>query len=77
MSTPNPQVIARYIAIDAHKQYVVGGGLNAQMEMVLPLHRHLSFLRVGAEVPQAHRCRRHRGYGQHPDAVRRRRTPGR
>jgi hypothetical protein len=39
MSTFNPQRVERYIAIDAHKHYVVVGGLNAQMEVVLPLRR--------------------------------------
>ena len=39
MSTSNQQVIERYIAIDAHKHYVVVGGLNAQLEIVLPLRR--------------------------------------
>ena len=39
MSPSNPQIIERYIAIDAHKHYVVVGGLNAQMEIVLPLRR--------------------------------------
>jgi len=29
----------RYLAIDAHKHYVVVGGLNAQLEIVLPAHR--------------------------------------
>ena len=31
--------IARFIAFDAHKHYVVVGGLNAHMEVVLPLRR--------------------------------------
>jgi hypothetical protein len=31
--------IVRYIAIDAHKHYVMVGGLNAQQEMVLPTRR--------------------------------------
>jgi len=39
MSPSNPQIIARYIASDAHKHYVVVGGLNAQMEIVLPPQR--------------------------------------
>jgi transposase len=39
MSTSNQQVIERYIAIDAHKHYIVVGGLDAQMEIVLPLRR--------------------------------------
>ena len=30
---------ARYLAIDAHKRYVVVGGLNAQLEIVLPARR--------------------------------------
>jgi transposase len=29
----------RYLAIDAHKHYVVVGGLNAQLEIVLPARR--------------------------------------
>jgi hypothetical protein len=29
----------RYLAIDAHRHYVVVGGLNAQLEIVLPAHR--------------------------------------
>jgi transposase len=33
------QLFERYIAIDAHKHYVVVGGLNAQMEIVLPLRK--------------------------------------
>jgi hypothetical protein len=39
MSTSIQQVTERYIAIDAHRHYVVVGGLNAQMEVVLPLRR--------------------------------------
>jgi transposase len=39
MNSPTQQVIQRYIAIDAHKHYLVIGGLNAQMEIVLPLQR--------------------------------------
>jgi hypothetical protein len=39
MSASIQQVIARYIAIDAHKHYVVVGGLNAQMDIALPLRR--------------------------------------
>ena len=39
MSTSNQQIIERYIAIDAHKHYLVVGGLSAQMEVVLPLQR--------------------------------------
>jgi len=39
MSTSNSQAIERYIAIDAHKHYIVVGGLDAQMEIVLPLRR--------------------------------------
>jgi hypothetical protein len=31
--------IVRYIAIDAHKHYVMVGGLNAQQETVLPTRR--------------------------------------
>jgi hypothetical protein len=31
--------ILRYIAIDAHKHYVMVGGMNAQQEMVLPTRR--------------------------------------
>jgi transposase len=31
--------IERYIAIDAHKHYVMVGGLNAQQELVLPVRR--------------------------------------
>ncbi len=31
--------IERYIAIDAHKHYVMVGGLNARQEVVLPTHR--------------------------------------
>ena len=29
----------RYLGVDAHKHYVVVGGLNAQLEIVLPAHR--------------------------------------
>ena len=29
----------RYLAIDAHKHYVVVGGLNAQLEIILPARR--------------------------------------
>jgi len=29
----------RYLALDAHKRYVVVGGLNARLEIVLPAHR--------------------------------------
>jgi len=36
MNTPAQQVIERYVAIDAHKHYVVIGGLNVQMEIALP-----------------------------------------
>jgi transposase len=39
MSTSSCQVIERFIPIDAHKHYIVVGGLNAQMEIVLPLRR--------------------------------------
>jgi hypothetical protein len=39
MNTPAQQVIERYIAIGAHKHYVVIGGLNVHMEIVLPLRR--------------------------------------
>ena len=38
MNPPTKQ-INRFIAIDAHKHYIVIGGLNAQMEVVLPLRR--------------------------------------
>ncbi|MGD0877873.1 MAG: hypothetical protein ABSA01_06980 [Anaerolineales bacterium] len=31
--------ILRYIAIDAHKHYIMVGGMNAQQEMVLPARR--------------------------------------
>ena len=31
--------IERYIAIDAHKYYVMVGGLNARQETVLPTRR--------------------------------------
>lgn len=33
------QLYDRFIAIDAHKHYVVVGGLNVQMEIVLPLRK--------------------------------------
>jgi hypothetical protein len=33
------QILWTYVAIDAHKHYVVIGGLNVQMEIVLPLCR--------------------------------------
>ena len=36
---PNSSPIERYIAIDAHKHYVMVGGLNARQEVVLPTHR--------------------------------------
>ena len=36
MNTSPQPPIERYIAIDAHKHYVVIGGLNVQMETVLP-----------------------------------------
>ena len=39
MNTPAQQVIERYVAIDAQKHYAVIGGLNVQMEIVLPLCR--------------------------------------
>lgn len=39
MDISSHPLIERYIAIDAHKQYLVVGGLNAQMEVVLPLRR--------------------------------------
>lgn len=39
MNAPAQQVIERYVAIDAHKYYVVIGGLNVQTEIVLPLCR--------------------------------------
>jgi transposase len=35
----NSSPIERYVAIDAHKKYVMVGGLNAQQEMVLPIRR--------------------------------------
>jgi transposase len=35
----NASPFERYLAIDAHKHYVVVGGLNAQLEIVLPAHR--------------------------------------
>ena len=38
MITP-PNQITRFIAIDAHKHYLVIGGLNSHMEIVLPLCR--------------------------------------
>jgi hypothetical protein len=31
--------IERYIAVDAHKHYVMVGGLNAQLETVLPARK--------------------------------------
>jgi hypothetical protein len=37
MHTSSQPSIERHIAIDAHKHYVVVGGLNAQMQVVLPL----------------------------------------
>jgi hypothetical protein len=36
---PNSIPIERYIAIDAHKHYVMVGGLNARQETVLPTRR--------------------------------------
>lgn len=39
MNTSPQPPIERYIAIDAHKHYVAVGGLNAQMEVVLPLRK--------------------------------------
>jgi hypothetical protein len=55
MNTPAQQVIERYIVIDAHKHYVVIGGLSAQMESVLPLRRvHIGpLLAVGRGALQA------------------------
>ena len=38
-SPPQTTPFERYLAIDAHKQYVVVGGLNAQQEIVLPVRR--------------------------------------
>jgi len=38
MNPPTEQ-INRFIAIDAHKHYLVIGGLDAHMEIVLPLRR--------------------------------------
>lgn len=35
----NSSSFERYLAIDAHKHYVVVGGLNAQLEIVLPARR--------------------------------------
>jgi len=37
--TQNSSIVERYLAIDAHKHYVVVGGLNAQLEVVLPARR--------------------------------------
>ncbi len=39
MNTTSRQIPERFIAIDAHKHYLVVGGLNRQMEIVLPLRR--------------------------------------
>ena len=39
MNTTSRQISERFIAIDAHKHYLVVGGLNRQMEVVLPLRR--------------------------------------
>jgi len=36
---PNSSSFQRYLAIDAHKHYVVVGGMNAQLEIVLPARR--------------------------------------
>lgn len=38
-SPPKTIPFERYLAIDAHKRYVVVGGLNAQQEIVLPVRR--------------------------------------
>ena len=35
----NSSPFERYLAVDAHKRYVVVGGLNARLEIVLPAHR--------------------------------------
>ena len=37
--TQNSSPVERYLALDAHKHYVVVGGLNAQLEVVLPARR--------------------------------------
>jgi hypothetical protein len=39
MNRHSQQGIERFIAINAHKHYLVVGGLNAHMEMVLPPRR--------------------------------------
>ena len=38
-NTPKSSPYQRYLAIDAHKHYVVVGGLNASLEIVLPARR--------------------------------------
>ena len=38
--------ILRYIAIDAHKHYVMVGGMNVLQEMVLPTRRVDTILRL-------------------------------
>jgi len=39
MTSPSPQTSVRYLAIDAHKHYVMVGGVNAQKEVVLSPRR--------------------------------------
>ena len=36
---PNSSPFERYLALDAHKHYVVVGGVNAQLEIVLRARR--------------------------------------
>jgi transposase len=38
-NTPNSRPYDRYLAIDAHKRYVVVGGLDAGLEIILPVRR--------------------------------------
>ncbi len=39
MNTQSSSTFERYPALDIHKHYVVVGGVNAQQQVVLPLHR--------------------------------------
>lgn len=39
MNTPAPPPLERYLAVDLHKDYVLVGGVNARLEIVLPPRR--------------------------------------
>ncbi len=39
MNLSTPSILERYLAVDLHKDYIVVGGVNARLEVILPPRR--------------------------------------